>query len=747
MKKSVILGAVTMALVSAMQPASATAQDTSSNDRSDDPKGVSDQEIIVTATKRAERLIDVPASISAITADDYERLNARQLEDVQKLVPNLSVAQGQGVQSTRYTIRGVGSVSTRAALQTSVAVFIDDIYQASPVQSNIDLVDIARVEVLRGPQGTLFGRNSMGGAIRIVTRVPTNDFSGSAELLYGNYDYLNARGNIGGALVNDTLYASIGVSHIEGGGYVYNPNTDDAGPSSNRDAARLSLRLAPAGSRGTLTITGHYAKSADITAIASANPFQFRQLGSTNQTLNSENYGVSAHAEVDFDNVRLTAISSFDSSKFRTGGDGDGAPQFFFTNAERRSQRTMSQEIRLTSTNDGPLKWIVGGYYYYERYFRQAGETINLAAIAPPSITLPGGPTFPVRFFPSASPTIRDQLRVETNSFSLFGELSYDIGAVTLSIGGRYTWDNQDGTINQPDNIGFGFGPLPPTLIVSQLQSTQALRSKNFSPRAVVTYNLSDDANLYLSYSRGFKGGGFNTGLDPSSLQFLRVTPERLTNYEAGAKFLFGDRRYSLNMAGFYMDYNNIQVVQEINSALRLTGLVNAAKARIYGFELEGSGRLSDVVSLSFGLGYTNAKFTDYPACIAARRGPTGAIISPAVACDGRQLQFTPDWTANGQISIRQPLNERLTLVANSTVRFTDDRFTEVDNRAASKLSGYTTVDANLGLEFGNFSIGLWARNLLNEKYLTIYQNSPFFGNIYLPGSPRTYGVRAGISF
>ncbi len=736
MRGSIVAAPVVTGLVFAAVPAlaqNATPAPAAENSESAD--------IIVTANKREERLVDVSQSITAVSADAYQALNPRQFQDIQKLVPNLSIVQGQGVQSTRYTIRGIGSVSTRAALQSAVAIFIDDVYQVSPVQSNVDLIDIARVEVLRGPQGTLFGRNAQAGAIRIVTQQPGQDFHANIEAQYGIDDYFTVKGGLSGPIASGVLYGGIAASHVEGGGYVYNPTTKSKAPTSRRDAGRLTMRLAPEGSRGSLTITGSYAKSFDITVIPTTTPYTYRQNGSTDQTVDSESYGASARGELDLGTATLTSISAFDYSKFVTAGDGDGAPQFFFTNSELRTQSTLSQEIRLASNGGGQFRWIVGGYYYYERYYRRAGEMLNLAAIAPPSITVPGLGTLTPTFFPSASLTISDTLRVQTNSYAIFGEASYRLGRFELTLGGRYTWDNQDGDINQPDNIGFRYGPLPPTLIDSQLQATRALRSKSFTPRGIISFKPNDDTNLYVSVSRGFKGGGFNTSLDPNSVQFLTVNPETVTNYEAGAKLLLGQKRFSLNLAGFYMKYDNQQVVQQVNSTLNLTATVNAAQSRIYGFEAEGSARIGQVLTLGGGVGYTNARFERYPNCVAA------TSTTPAVDCAGKTLPFTPEWTITGTANLHQPLSDTLALTGNATVRYTSSSYVQVENSAVSLLPAYTTVDAGLGLEFGKFSIGVWGRNISDAKNLTIYQNSPFFGAVYSPGPRRAYGVRAAARF
>ncbi|WP_164847424.1 TonB-dependent receptor [Sphingobium algorifonticola] len=709
------------------------------------------RDIIVTAARRSERLQDVPIAVTAIDSEQLRNLNPRQLQDIQKIVPNFNVSQNQGVQSTFYSLRGIGSSNVRSATQASIGIFVDGVYQTSPVQSNTALLDIERVEVLRGPQGTLFGRNSMAGAIQIVTAKPGNMISGSAQAEYGERGLFNVNGNISGPIVNDTLYLSLAASHQEGGGSVFNPNTGSRA-DTNRENYRASIRLAPEGGAGSLTVTGTYGDILEVSSIADSNPFDYRQNGTTDQTVDGKIRGLAITGELDFGGAALTSISSYDYSAFRTAGDGDGTTAFLFTNSEYRRQRTMSQEVRLASNGAGPFKWLVGLYYYNESYFRRAGETINLAALAPPSIASPfppAGSRLSVTFFPSATPTTRDTLKVETDNYAAFGEASLDVGQFIFTLGARYTIDEQRGTIVQPDNIGFGYGPLPPTLITQQLASTQTVNAKKFTPRGVISYKPSTDFLAYASVARGFKGGGFNTGLDPTSVTLFTLQPETVTNYEIGLKSSLFGNRLRLNAAAYYMQYNNLQVTQEINPALNLTGLVNAAKARIYGAEVEATWKVSDPLSLNLAIGYNNAQFEDYPNCVAERRNNAGVVTRSAENCAGKDLLQAPRWTVSGGFAYNRPISGKTTLLINGLGRYTGKNYILPTNTAVSEVGNYFVLDGGVGLGFldGKFALELIGTNILNDRYRVFYQNSPFFGTIYQPSQKRTISVRGTARF
>jgi iron complex outermembrane receptor protein len=371
----------------------------------------------------------------------------------------------------------------------------------------------------------------------------------------------------------------------------------------------------------------------------------------------------------------------------------------------------------------------VGAYYYNEEYFRRAGETLNIAAIAPP---LPI-----VSFIPAAVWTIGDTLAVETDTYAVFGEAAYETGPWTFTLGIRYTNDQQKAILNQPDNVGFRIGAGAPVLFVSRLSARPEVDSEAWSPRAIVSYRWSEDVMTYASVSRGFKGGGFNTGLDPNSVQFAAIDPEEMTNYEIGWKSTLAGGRLRLNGAAYYMDYSDLQVLQTINRALQLTGLVNAADARIFGAELEGAMVFTDHLSSTFALGYNDAKFERYPNC------------DGAIDCDGNSLTRAPLWSGNAGLDYRRPVGGGARFLGNLLVSYTDDHFIDVDNAPASRMKSVTLVDASLGFDFaeGRYAAILWATNLFDEEHTVSYQSSPVQGDVYQPGPPLMYGLRLRARF
>jgi len=479
-------------LCASATPAIAFAQDTAPAD--DTAVAVDDtdygNDIIVTASKRSQTLQDTPVAVSVTSAAQLEESQIRDLIDLQTAVPSLRVSQLQSSANTNFIIRGFGNGANNAGIEPSVGVFIDGVYRSRSAAQIGDLPNVERIEVLRGPQSTLFGKNASAGVISIVTQKPQFDFGGSAEVTYGNFNAITVKGDVTGP-ISETVAFSIGGSYNRRDGYAQDLKLDTDVNDRNRYGVRGQLLFEPTDAL-SIRLIGDYDKidencciagnviAGPTVAITNAlaggpsvdanNPFSFDVYNNFLSTNEIENYGGSGQIDYDLGNLALTSITAYRKVKALTNQDSDftGA-DLIGENSQDLGIDTFTQELRITSDFDGPFNFLLGGYYFNEKIdqkndirfgtqFRPygdqliraaSGNALNVALLEGTFGALEGAPTRYVGTFFRAGDGLDEAYRLKDEAFSIFGTVDFEVtDRLTLSLGGNYTKDRKNFSTN-----------------------------------------------------------------------------------------------------------------------------------------------------------------------------------------------------------------------------------------------------------------------------------------------------------
>lgn len=555
------------------------------------------EEVIVTAEKRDTNLQKTGIAITAVSGRELQRLGVDGLRAMQFLAPGLKIGETQA--KTFINMRGIGNELFNAGSDQGVAVHMDGVYLARNEYPSLALVDVDRVEVLRGPQGTIYGRNATGGAINIVTRKPSADFDAHVSVSAGNYNSITTTAAIGGTLIKDRVFARIAVFGDSHNGWTKNLGNGRDLDDLNKLAYRLSLRgIVSDTTEVGLTINSSRDRGAGPASIvrrsATGPGIIWEQDGGLLSTgrntyspdpvgITRDIRGLNLNLTHDFGPATLKATAGFWSLSSDLSDDLDGTS--FFTGdefwAEKQRQRTV--ELNLSSNGDSRFQWLAGFFYFNETadtfYDAQIGDLGFLNGLTVCCANLNQ------RAFIT---------RVKVNSYAVFGQVGYKFtDALTLKAGARYTADYK----SEHASLQF-FGP--PNL--EDLKDSW----KDFTPRVALEYQINDDILFYGSVSKGFKAGGFNVW----GLQGKAFEPEKIWSYEAGVKSRFADNRLQANLTAFYSKYSNLQV----NEVLPLAGVqvINAASAKNSGAELELVARPIPAFQMNVSATYLNAKFTSF---------------------------------------------------------------------------------------------------------------------------------------
>lgn len=640
-----------------------------------------DDEIIVTARKREEGLQAIPISITAFTAEALESRSLRDLRDVGDFAPNVdfSISNGLGGATSEATvfIRGIGQLDTALFADPGVGIYVDGVYLARAGGSVLDLLDLERVEILRGPQGTLFGKNTTGGAISLITRKPGPEKLLELELTGGNLDRIDGRLTADFQLA-EGVFASLAAAATRRDGYHESLLTGERFADDDRNSVRGALRwlasdstvvdLAAEFTRERETAATNTLLDQDSTdlidfynqAIAGAgltpigDDFITGDLFTSYATAENRNHGdvAGATATVSWTSgsVDLTSISAYREIEFDVASDGDGSPRILAHRSFLQQQDQLSQEVHVggTAANDR-LSWLIGGMYFTESSDEDSlllvlGDLFAALEAAPgPIYAPPGVPDFlcfpgppppglpcfggagnPLNFAFFTGDGDFERIELETDSWALFGEGVYSLNdRLSATFGLRYTLEEKEFRFfRQPGNGG------PETDLFN------ADDWDSFSPRFSLSYQASDDALVYFSAARGFKSGGFNgrpqmrDALDP-------FDPETLWAYELGWKTDLGNR-LRLNGAAFFSDYDDIQFSASLNvDGIPVFVIQNAGKAEVQGLELELTANPVRGLDLQAAVGYIDTEYTELD-----------DVAPNSVTLDGA-FPKTPEWTFN----------------------------------------------------------------------------------------------------
>jgi iron complex outermembrane recepter protein len=693
------------------------------------------EEIVVTAQRRSESVQSVPISVTALSGDKMLAAGIDGVRDLDVLTPGLNINQ-RSVVWTPY-IRGIGTLDVTAGQEAGVATYVDDVYLASPFGSNLSFNNIERVEVLKGPQGTLFGRNATGGLVHIITTDPSSRTEGRGRVSMGNYDTFEGQFYVGGPLT-DRFAADLAISaKDQGEGYGDNMALGEAIPGNDEFGIRNKW-VYEAGDFTTFKLNGDYQKQSGYLGNNRATrPGSIFVAGPGIEISSLEGYqdvqqDLMSDAEVEIWGMSVQVLHDLDSASFKSvtayrevshNGifDNDALPFPILHVAENYQVETITQEVQLSSDNDGPINWIVGAFYMDDTNGYVTPGGISLMGLA-----------FPDPFTKNPA-SINLVHTVDTESVSVFSEVTFDITEFTrLTLGGRYTQDKKEFSGHTEVNLEDG------SLLqaISTPESSETWREPTW--RIALDHDLGDDVLVYASYNKGFRSGTYNT----VQVAAGAVDPEFVDAYEIGFKSELFNRSMRLNGAVFYNDYTDLQLV--INQGTTIQAL-NAGEAEIVGLEIEGEALISDELTIRFGTAYLDTEYKEFPEIACSVRllsGETGAVLcSP----EGNDLIRAPEVTLNLGATYEASLADGLAGI--SLDYFWSEEFNwEPDGRLVEPSYGRLNGRIYWNSPGDVYKVALWGRNISDEEYSTFTVGQPGFADAYTPAAPRTFGLEVSFN-
>ena len=713
--------------------------------------------VTVTARRRSESLRDVPIAVTAFSGEKLAEAGAANISYLEQSTPNVTLEASRSTNSTLTAfIRGVGQQDPVAGFESGVGIYLNDVYLNRPQGALLDIYDVARIEVLRGPQGTLYGRNTIGGAIKYVTRALSDVPELRTRLSFGTYDQIDAVVTASTPLSDDLKVGGTfaRLYHAGYGHNLYQKGVDNY----NQDlvGGRVSAEYTPTDDL-LIKLSADY--TVDHSAARNGHrllPSQFtpgypvlKNVYDTRADLNfptpiAVNSGVSGVVRWTMnDNITFKNILAYRNDYTHQAIDFDSLPVNDLNVPYKTRDNQFSEEFQMLYSSKA-VNGVAGIYYLDAKAFNVfdvlLGETGTL-------IHLPGLNAFTLG-------------HVKTNTWAVYGDYTFDLAqifgwtgpgmrALELEVGGRYTSDTRDAFILRQTMLGDStyFGGTPTVLATTSNFNGNA-NWTSFTPRVSLSWKPNDRQNIYISYSEGFKGGGF----DPRGLttatpdynndhkitpdevkRFMEFKPETIATYEAGLKTdLFG-RRASTNIAVFYSDYKNVQIPGSIGVDTNGDGIpdsfagitTNAGKATIYGAEFEGSGLVGtdifgsgDALTASASVGYIHAKYDTW---IAAVTDPVTHVTSLQNVAGQRYFQNTPKWTSSISLTYTHPLTLFHASGTLSLINSLSNRSLTHQFEYASPIDqpAYSIYDASIvwTTDDGRWSVGLHGKNLTDTRH------------------------------
>ena len=696
-----------LALILAALAAPATAQsaatsgttapgDVTASPASSTPADSDNGEILVTARKRSESLVNVPEAVTAFSEQKIQQAGIRTLRDFADLTPNLQVTTGQSSTQPQITIRGLAEATGGEA---PVAVVIDGVQVSQPAFILQDYGDVQQVEILRGPQGSLYGRNAIGGAINITTRQPTNDLSGRIKLDYGNANTALVDGQLSGAIVADKILFSVTGAYQRTDGQIKNVYLDKRADFGHKLFlhGRLIFNLSD---NLKLDLRGDYGHdrlgslSAEIVTTDQVDDFKPGFLQDSKQVIDQRTiYDMSAKLDYTGSYLTLTSITGYSHVRAPFRGDADFSPAPALLQDVLTRVRAFTEEFRVTSPSTERFRWLLGAFYQN----RNTHVFLNQDLDDGTGNAVPGPPFFSSRDIGTSK------------SVAGFGSASYDIlPKLELTVGARYDHDkrNSQDAAFAGSQVGDSFNA--------------------FQPKVQLSYKPMPGFNIYATYSKGFSSGGFNAFFAPGQREFAA---ERAENFEAGVKGSFANGRLSFAADAFHVTYDN-QQFYFINLNPLAQNVINIDRTRVNGVEVELTAHPVPQLDLTANYGLSDAKIRKFAAVPddVGNRAP-------------QNNKYT--LTFSGQYSI--PLRDQLDLRAYASYHRQGSEYWDVGNQVRTPAKDF--VDLRLFLEGRSWTLGGFVKNLTNAQYPTLVV--PLGGdlNIRAASERRTYGAEASYRF
>jgi iron complex outermembrane receptor protein len=681
------------------------------------------EEVVVSAQRRSERLQDVPISVAAFNSNDLVAAGVTGTSDLQVLTPGFVFGSQAGF--AQPFLRGVGTVALGPGIENPIAIYVDGVYYGASSSGIMAFNNIQQIEVDKGPQGTLFGRNATGGLIQVTTKTPSDTFGGTVSATYGNYATTGTDFYVTGG-VTSNLDADLAVHfQHQGDGYGVNVLTGQAVGLAQDLAARNKWLLKTDGTEVTLVLdygvthfVPNYTAAPGTTALgAPATPVSSQDLIGIFQPYgNTHQGGASLRVEHDFDAFRFTSITADRRTiiNVQSSAQLTPDPEFSISTDGNVDNEQISQEFQVQSLPGSRIDW-TGGTYLYD----------DNAATSPPSVTT-GGLIAPLTYLDFYD-------HQKAYSAALYGQATTEVAASTnLTLGLRYTVERRD--FRGEESLGFPGGTS---------QIIPDAEKKIFDKptwRLALDHHFSSDVMGFVSYNRGFKSGGFNDGLFPTTA----FSPETLDAYEIGEKATTLDRHLSLDTSAFLYNYKNIQAFQYFENGNAY--VYNAGAARIYGLDFDAKWKFTESFSLTAGVEGLHAAYTSFPTAAISTPAPGGGTSYTIGSAKGNRLPFSPTATASLTADYMIPLAMLGELNLSTTYSYNTGFYGEPDNRLHQPA--YHVVNAQVAWDSPNkiYIVRGWGRNLTNAEYVSSIGSQPN-GDFAVFESPRTYGVTVSRNF
>lgn len=696
----------------------------------DDGQDISLEEITVTARRREESLQDVPIAVTAFSAEDLRLRGTQDITELAQVAPSVTLEPSRATNTTLTAfIRGVGQQDPLAGFEQGVALYIDDVYMARPQGALLDIYDVERVEILRGPQGTLYGRNAVGGAIKYVTKRLSDEPEYGLRISAGTYSQIDLVGKISYP-ISDTVRVGATLATFNRDGFGQNLTTGEEHYNKEIFAARASIEFLP-NDRLFIRVAGDYTDD-DSNALAghrenpaavSGNPVlddvYDTEAGATENATtagingNNEVEAKGIHGLIEYtvnENITLKSITAYREDYTESVIDFDSLPIDDFDAPVIYDNEQFSQELQFLYNSDR-LNAVVGFYYL------DATASNDFDVVLGQLI-----PGLPITAFTGGV--------VDTEAWSLFADVSYELtDQLSLSLGGRYTEDKRSADIFRASYFGVGspfFGNDAAIQFATGSDFEASRTFDEFTPRIALDYSVNDDTTVYASYSQGFKAGSF----DPRGENLLApeveqgFLPEILDSYEAGIKSTWADGRIRTNIALFYSDYTDMQIPGSIATDADGDGIndgfsgtvTNAGEATIKGIEFEGLFLIDENWTMQTALNYIDAEFDEF-------------IVNDVNVADQRSIQNTPEFMSfvgltyatdlsNGSIAVNANWSHK-----SSVVQF-EVPVPQIDQDAYDLFNASIVWTA----ESGDWSFGIHGKNLTDTRYKTAGYNFPTLG-------------------
>lgn len=696
-------------------------------------------EIVVTAQHREELLQEVPIAITAFDADTLQNMRVTNALDLNNVAPGLRISSGDAAANPKIFIRGVGLSDFNPSSSGAVSIYVDGVLYGSPLSQLSGFFDVGRVEVLRGPQGTLYGRNTTGGAINVITNRPTQEWEASASIDYGSYDTLRLNAAVGGPIIQDVLAFRVAGQRVRDDGYTENRVTGNSLNNSDRWALRGQLLFTPSSNVEVLAQASFFRTRGGARAAKSRPLFPGVPEAAGADGLCAPAYYYSgmctdalgyAESTSDPDSVasnlegedRVDVFTGSVEATFKLGGvdlisitayqdnwrddieNTDGSPLQMIEARYHATQRQFSQEIRLQSSGDSALRWSIGGFYLHDELHDDSSYDV-LRDLRPLFVS----PSNPLGISPNDSVALFGWPYTQTtDSYAIFGQVDYEL-TDRLTVTGGLRWSSDTKSFDYVSQIEDG--------LIVILTANEEKTFSDWSGRLALNYELAQGTNVYASYNRGYKSGGFFGGQATNLDQLEPYDNETLNAYEIGIKTNALGYGTQLNLAAFYYDYQNQQVfAQAVRNGLTVQVLDNAATSRIWGIEGEFSARVAEGLNVNLTAAYLNTRILDY--------------VSEGEDYSGNKLQHSPELSLTAAVNYTYPLANGSALFTNIDANYRSRVY--FDNTERTRLSDgpVTLVNGQIGWRSPDekFEIGAFVQNLFNKDYLLGISNIDSLG-------------------